>query len=57
MNYLYVLCITHDVDLGTMCDSHCVYLCVLWTICMYKFSRCYTIFHGFFFPMIEFFGQ
>jgi hypothetical protein len=57
MNYLYVLCITHDVDLGTMCDSHCVYLRVLWTICMYKFSRCYTIFHGFFFPMIEFFGK
>jgi hypothetical protein len=26
-----------------MYDSHDIYLRVLWTICMYKFSRCHVI--------------
>jgi hypothetical protein len=43
---------SHSVDLCIMCDSHGVYLCVVWTICKYKFSRCHAVvFHGFFFPM------
>jgi hypothetical protein len=46
---------SHDLKLCTMYDSHCVYLRVLWTICMYKFRRCHAVvFHGFFFPFTEF---
>jgi hypothetical protein len=38
-----------------MYDSHGVYLRVLWTICMYKFSRCHVIvFHSFFVPFTDF---
>jgi hypothetical protein len=38
-----------------MYDSHGVYLHVLWTICMYKFSRCHiVVFHDFFVPFTEF---
>jgi hypothetical protein len=37
-----------------MYDSHGVYLCVLWTICMYKFSTTHVVFHGFFVPFTEF---
>jgi hypothetical protein len=29
--------------LCTMYDSYGVYLCVLWTICMYKFNRCHIV--------------
>jgi hypothetical protein len=39
----------HDVDLCIMYDSHNVYLRVLWTICIYKFSRYHVVvFHEFF---------
>jgi hypothetical protein len=55
IDYLHVLCMTHGVDLYTMYDLHGVYLHVLWTICMSKFSRYYAvIFHDFSFPMIDF---
>jgi hypothetical protein len=37
------------LELCTMYDSHGVYLCVLWTICMYKFSITHVVvFHSFF---------
>jgi hypothetical protein len=40
---------SHGVDLCIMYDSHDVYLRILCTICMYKFSRYHTvIFHDFF---------
>jgi hypothetical protein len=43
------------LKLCTMYDSHGVYLCVLWTICMYKFSTTHVVvFHGFFVPFTEF---
>jgi hypothetical protein len=43
------------LELCTMYDSHGVYLRVLWTICMYKFSTTHVvIFHGFFVPFTEF---
>jgi hypothetical protein len=46
---------SYGVDLCTMYDSYDVYLRVLWTICMYKFSRCHAVvFHDFFFPMTDF---
>jgi hypothetical protein len=46
---------SHDVELCTMYDSHSVYLRVLWTICMYKFSICHdVVFHGFFFSLTDF---
>jgi hypothetical protein len=46
---------SHGVDLYTIYDSHSVYLCVLCTICMYKFSRCHAvIFYVFSFPMPDF---
>jgi hypothetical protein len=51
MDYLHVLYMydSHGVDLCTMCDSHSVYLRLLWTICMYKFSRYHNIaLHSFF---------
>jgi hypothetical protein len=45
----------HGVNLCTMYDSHDVYLYVLWTIYMYKFSRYHVVvFHIFFFPMTDF---
>jgi hypothetical protein len=38
-----------------MYDSHDDYLHVLWTIYMYKFSRCHVVvFHGFFIPFTDF---
>jgi hypothetical protein len=44
---------SYGLELRTMYDSHSVYLRVLWTICMYKFSRCHVIiFHGFFVPSV-----
>jgi hypothetical protein len=40
---------SHGFELCTMYDSHVIYLRVLCTIYMYKFSRCHAvIFHGFF---------
>jgi hypothetical protein len=43
------------LELCTMYDSHGVYLCVLWTICMYKFSTTHVVvFHGFFILFTEF---
>jgi hypothetical protein len=33
----------YGLGLYTMFDSHDVYLCVLYTICMYKFSRCHIV--------------
>jgi hypothetical protein len=40
----------HNLELCTMYVSDIIYLRVLLTLCMYKFSRCYDIvFHGFFF--------
>jgi hypothetical protein len=46
---------SHDMYLCTMYDSYGVYLNILCTICMYKFSTCYTIiFHNFSIPMINF---
>jgi hypothetical protein len=43
------------LELCSMYDSHGVYLCVLWTICMYKFSTTHAVvFHGFFVPFTEF---
>jgi hypothetical protein len=43
------------LELCTMYDSHGVYLRVLWTICMYKFSTTHVIvFHDFFVPFTEF---
>jgi hypothetical protein len=38
----------YGLELCTMYDSHDVYLYVLLTIYMYKFSRCYiVVFYGF----------
>jgi hypothetical protein len=40
------VCIINDyygLELCTMYDSHGVYLRILWTIYMYKFSRCHVI--------------
>jgi hypothetical protein len=43
---------SYSLELCTIYDSHGVYLRVLWTICMYKFSRCHVvIFHGFLFHL------
>jgi hypothetical protein len=45
----------YGLELCTMYDSYDVYLRVLWTICIYKFSRCHVVvFHGFFVPFIDF---
>jgi hypothetical protein len=45
----------YGLKLCTMYDSHGVYLRILWTIYMYKFSRCHVvIFHDFFVPFIDF---
>jgi hypothetical protein len=45
----------HGVELYTIYDSHDVYLHVLQTIYMYKFSRCHAIiFHGFFLSVDRF---
>jgi hypothetical protein len=55
IDYWLITWYSHGMDLCTMCDFHGVYLRVLHTICMYKFSRCHVIvFHGFFFPMTDF---
>jgi hypothetical protein len=49
---------SHNVDLCNMCDSHGVYLRVLWTIYMDKFSRCHVIvFHDFFCSNDQFSGK
>jgi hypothetical protein len=57
MYYALFICTIYDsrgVDLYIMCDSNGVYLHVLRTICMYKFSRYHVIiFHTFFFPMTD----
>jgi hypothetical protein len=46
---------SYGLELCTMYDSHDVYLRVLWTICMYKFSRCHiVIFHVFSFHLPNF---
>jgi hypothetical protein len=43
---------SHGLKLCTMYNSHDVYLCVLWTIYMYKFSRCHgVVFYGFLFHL------
>jgi hypothetical protein len=44
----------YGLELCTMYDSHDIYLRVLWTICMYKFSRCHVVFHGFFVLFTDF---
>jgi hypothetical protein len=45
-------CLMYDfygLELCTIYDSHVIYLRVLWTICIYKFSRCHAVvFHDFF---------
>jgi hypothetical protein len=42
----------YGLELCIMYDSHVVYLRVLWTICMYKFSRCHIVgFHDFLFHL------
>jgi hypothetical protein len=52
--YMYFVRL-YGLDLCTMYNSYGVYLCVLWTICRYKFSRCYVIiFQGIFVPFIDF---
>jgi hypothetical protein len=33
----------HVLELCTMYESHGIYLRVLWTICMYKFSKCHAV--------------
>jgi hypothetical protein len=49
---------SHGLKLCTMYDSHGIYLRVLWTICMYKFSRCHAVvFHGFFVPFTDFWAK
>jgi hypothetical protein len=46
---------SHGLELCTIYDSHDVYLRVLWTICMYKFSTCHVvIFTGFSFHLLIF---
>jgi hypothetical protein len=46
---------SHGLELCTMYDSHDVDLRVLWTICIYKFSRYHiVVFHGFFFLFTDF---
>jgi hypothetical protein len=43
---------SYDLELCTMYDSHSVYLCILWTICMYKFNRSHVVvFHIFLFHL------
>jgi hypothetical protein len=43
---------SHGLEWCTIYNSHGVYLRVLWTICMYKFSSCHTVvFHGFLFHL------
>jgi hypothetical protein len=47
--FAYTMYDSHGFELCTMYDSHVIYLRVLCTIYMYKFSRCHAvIFHGFF---------
>jgi hypothetical protein len=43
--FIYIMNYLHDsyLELCTMYDSYGVYLCVLWTICMYKFNRCHVV--------------
>jgi hypothetical protein len=46
---------SYIIELCTMYDFHGIYLRVLWTIYMYKISRCHVvIFYGFFVPFTEF---
>jgi hypothetical protein len=48
--FTYIMYDPHNLELCTMYVSDIIYLRVLLTLCMYKFSRCYDIvFHGFFF--------
>jgi hypothetical protein len=58
MYHRFFICTMYDsygLELCIMYDSHGVYLRVLWTICMYKFSRCHVVvFHSFFVPFTEF---
>jgi hypothetical protein len=58
MHHKLFVCTMYDsygLELCTMYDSHDVYLRVLWTICMYKFSRCHiVIFHVFSFHLPNF---
>jgi hypothetical protein len=43
---------SHGLELCIMYDSHGFYLRVLWTICIYKFSRCHAaVFHSFSFHL------
>jgi hypothetical protein len=48
---------SYGLELCTMYDSHDVYLCVLWTICMYKFSRCHAVVFTVFFVQFTDFWQ
>jgi hypothetical protein len=45
---LYTMYDSHNLELYTMYDSHGIYLHVLWTICMYKFSKCHVLFFTYF---------
>jgi hypothetical protein len=45
---------SHGLELYTMYDSHGVYLRVLWSIYIYKFSRCHVVFYDFFVPFTDF---
>jgi hypothetical protein len=45
---------SHGLELYTMYDSHGVYLRVLWSIYIYKFSRCHVVFYGFFVLFTDF---
>jgi hypothetical protein len=57
MYYELFACTVNDfygLKLCTMYDSHDLYLRVLWTICIYKFSICHVIFHDFFISFINF---
>jgi hypothetical protein len=46
---------SYSLELCTMYDSRDIYLRVLRTICIYKFSRYHVVvFHGFFVPFTEF---
>jgi hypothetical protein len=54
MYYLYVLYDSHDLYLCIMYEFYGVYLHVLWTICMYKLSKCHiVVFHGVSFGFLD----
>jgi hypothetical protein len=54
MNYLHVLCMIFMVLSCVLCMTLMIFIYV-YTICMYKFSRCHVVvFHGFFVPFTDF---